>query len=61
MELAMSVCMSGSPILPLLTFTIETFSTSIFYFFYSRIHDIEAKYYADGEDAYNMRKYFVDE
>ncbi|GLC43018.1 N-alpha-acetyltransferase 10 [Pleodorina starrii] len=23
-----------------------------------QIHDIEAKYYADGEDAYEMRKYF---
>ncbi len=23
-----------------------------------RIHDIEGKYYADGEDAYEMRKYF---
>ena len=23
------------------------------------IHDIEAKYYADGEDAYDMRCYFV--
>ena len=22
-----------------------------------RVHDIEAKYYADGEDAYDMRKY----
>lgn len=22
-----------------------------------RINDIEAKYYADGEDAYDMRKY----
>lgn len=22
------------------------------------IHDVEAKYYADGEDAYDMRKYF---
>lgn len=22
------------------------------------IHDLEAKYYADGEDAYDMRKYF---
>lgn len=21
-------------------------------------HDIESKYYADGEDAYDMRKYF---
>lgn len=26
----------------------------------NRIHDVEEKYYADGEDAYNMRKYFVD-
>ena len=24
------------------------------------IHDIEAKYYADGEDAYDMRNYFTD-
>ena len=24
----------------------------------SQIHDIEAKYYADSEDAYDMRKYF---
>lgn len=23
-----------------------------------KIHDVEAKYYADGEDAYDMRKYF---
>ncbi|GIL79114.1 hypothetical protein Vretimale_16665 [Volvox reticuliferus] len=23
-----------------------------------QIHDIEGKYYADGEDAYEMRKYF---
>jgi len=23
------------------------------------IHDIEAKYYADSEDAYDMRKYFA--
>jgi len=23
-----------------------------------KIHDKEEKYYADGEDAYNMRKYF---
>ena len=22
------------------------------------IHDVELKYYADGEDAYDMRKYF---
>lgn len=22
-----------------------------------KIHDVEAKYYADGEDAYDMRKY----
>ena len=22
-----------------------------------RIHDVEGKYYADGEDAYEMRKY----
>ena len=25
-----------------------------------QIHDIEAKYYADGEDAYDMRNYFVE-
>lgn len=25
-----------------------------------RIHDREAKYYANGEDAYEMRKYFKD-
>ena len=30
----------------------------LFYLF--RIHDIEEKYYADGENAYSMRKYFVD-
>lgn len=26
-----------------------------------QIHDKEEKYYADGEDAYNMRRYFVSE
>lgn len=25
------------------------------------IHDIEAKYYADSEDAYDMRRYFKDD
>ena len=30
------------------------YTTSLAY----EVHDIEAKYYADNEDAYDMRKYF---
>ena len=26
-----------------------------------KVHDTEEKYYADGEDAFDMRKYFVEQ
>jgi hypothetical protein len=52
--------MSGLLIKQLLTFIIIIYNTSNLLYFIARIHDVEEKYYADGENAYNMRKYFVD-
>lgn len=38
--------------------TSQTAPPQTSHFSVSRIHDVEAKYYADGEDAYDMRRDF---